>query len=378
MRKSTIPNKKHSLLDLSSSEFSIFSVSDLHLNNRRIGAKRLCHNFQRFLSDYEHLILAADVFLISGDFYDGLLFYPSEDTRHIHSVIIRILDLCVRGDVKLRVLNGTRTHDWGQCKDFLYIAEAFKGTVDVKYIDTLTIERIKGYSILYVPDELNTQSLVTYEQAKDLMASEALTQVDYVSLHGPFSYQLEFPGVDTHNETNWMALCRYLIIAGHIHVSVPYGNIVPNGSLDGLVFREDQNKGGWYFTKQGETIYKERLLNTHQVRFEIFTIPVDELLERTLKRLAKVIKGLPEESYISIRTHLTHPINPLLREIKQRHPRYHFYKETYGEVKPAVEVIEYTAIEITQKNLTEVYRAYLGEHRQRDVLVSMLETLVDD
>jgi hypothetical protein len=378
MKKSTIPNKKHLALDLSSSEFSIFSVSDLHLNNRRLGGKRLCHNFQRFLTDYEHLVLAADVFLISGDFYDGLLFYPSEDTRYIHSVIIRILDLCVRGNVKLRVLNGTRTHDWGQCKDFLYLAEAFKGNVDVKYIDALTIERINGYSILYVPDELNAKSLDTYEQAQALMQAESLTQVDYVSLHGPFRYQLDFPGVDTHNETDWMALCRYLIIAGHIHVSVPYGNIVPNGSLDGLVFGEDQNKGGWYFTKQGETIYKERLLNTHQVRFEIFSIPVEELLENALKRLKKVIKALPENSYISIRPHLSHPINPLLREIKQRYPRYHFYKETYGEVKHVVERVEYTAIEITQKNLPDVYRAYLGDHAQRDVLVGMLETLVND
>ena len=329
-----------------------------------------------FLKENKQKVLDADVFIIGGDFYDTILFHPSEDTKYITQVIVVILSMCLEGDTELHVLNGTRTHDWEQCKDFLYVAEAFKEKVKLTYIDELKIITVRGKTILYVPDEVNHESIKTYEQAKQLIIDTGLERVDYIVIHGGFTYQLDFPGVDAHDEKLWQDLVNYLIISGHIHVSIPNGKIVPNGSLDCLVFGESRDKGGWYFTQEGEVVYRERLLNKNAVHFEIFEVDEGEALEVVIDRLGELLKSLPKQSYISIRVPVGHPINNLLTDLKKRHPLFNFYKETTGVPDVEVEEVEYVTVEITEVNLPALFKDFTKDNpRQDKMLVSLKQIL---
>ena len=376
--KSTIPTVTNSTKDRCLSELSIFSISDLHLNNRRIGARRLCANVLNFLERYSEEIKFSDVFVIGGDFFDTLLFHPSEDTKYIYEVIFRILGMCAEHDVMLIVLNGTRTHDWDQCRDFIYLSTNYGDDLNIRYIEDMEILEIKGKQIMFVPDELHHNSKDTYDQAQEMIATRGLQQVDALVIHGGFSYQLDFPGVDAHDQHLWMGLVKYLIISGHIHVSIPYGTIVPNGSFDMLVFGEARDKGGWLFTFIGEVVAKQRLSNTDAIYFEIFNVDETESLEDVMGRLKTLLSELPDGSYISIRPPVGHPINHLMLEIKRSYPLQNFYKETYGTVVKEVEEITYDVIEIHEGNLVQVFTDFTeGEEHQSEMLEVLLEIMED-
>lgn len=376
--KSSIQTVTNSTKARCLSELSIFSISDLHLNNRRIGARRLCGNVMKFLDRYTEEVKFSDVFIIGGDFFDTLLFHPSEDTKYIYEVIFRILGMCAEHDVTLVVLNGTRSHDWGQCIDFVYLSEIYDDSLKLHYIEEMEILELKGKQIMFVPDELHHHSKDTYTQAKEMIAAAGLSQVDALVIHGGFSYQLDFPGVDAHDQHLWMGLVKYLIISGHIHVSIPYGIIVPNGSFDMLVFGEPRDKGGWLFTFTGEIVTKERLSNDDAVFFEIFNVTEEETVEEVLLRLKDLLSTLPDGSYISIRPPVGHAINHLMLEIKKSNPFQNFFKETYGVVVKEVVEITYDVIEIHQDNLLQVFTDFTEGEEYQSEMLEMLSGIMEE
>ena len=276
------------------------------------------------------------------------------------------------------MVNGTRTHDWDQCRDFIYLSAAFGDSIDIRYIEEIEIEIIKGKSIMYVPDEIHHESQKTYEEAKGMIEERGWTTVDVIMIHGGFTYQLDFPGVDAHDQHLWMALVKYLIISGHIHVSIPYGKIVPNGSFDSLVFGESRDKGGWLFCLAGEVAYKLRLPNNNAVHFDIFPVEEEDSVEDVLERLKTLLAERPDHSFVSIRVPVGHAINNLLPEIKRAYPFQNFYKETLGTIVQEVEEIVYETVEINEKNILEVFKDFTNDNDKQTEMVKLLESILEE
>lgn len=164
-------------------------MSDLHLGAKKNTAAEIIKNIKIEFPDNSETGL-LDIIFIAGDVFDGLLALPDEDVVVIDLLIAYMLNLCVKHNIILRILDGTKSHDWYQSERFISIAKLTQSSADVKYIKDLSIEYIEelGINVLYVPDEWDSSTDKTLEQVHSLLKAKGLTQVDYAVMHGMFDF----------------------------------------------------------------------------------------------------------------------------------------------------------------------------------------------
>lgn len=229
-------------------DLKIFFISDVHLFNRRTTITYMLKNLYKYAVN-ETIFKDIDMFVISGDLLDREL--PLGDTRvlEFQSFLIKLVNLCIEHNVKLRILEGTPSHDRRQPAQLNTILKAHpKGAkVDAKYVDTLSIERVPdwGLDIMYLPDEWHNDHDVIYEQVIELLHSKGLSQVDILVMHGMFDYQLpDGLNLPCHSTERYLALVKHYISIGHWHKASFLDKIFAQGSFDRISFNEEEMKGG--------------------------------------------------------------------------------------------------------------------------------------
>lgn len=299
-------------------------IGDVHLGHPLNKTKFITDNLLEFLQTY---IIDIDVLFIAGDWTDRLLNIASEYTPDIIYCINSIINLCKKYNVKLRILEGTPSHDWKQSILFPIINSVKNESIDLKYIDTLHIENISDFDInvLYVPDEWNRNSEDTYKEVLAIMKSKGLNTVDIAIMHGQFTYQL--PGVITpvsHNPDNYLNIVKYFINIAHVHTYTVYDRIIAQGSFDRVAHGEEKPKGGCLMTifKNGlmEHIFLE---NTKARKFVTINIK-DFTVEESLDKIDKKLNKLPDNSFIRIKAKKNNPLLKQIKELKLKHLMFHF------------------------------------------------------
>lgn len=225
-------------------ELRLAVFGDVHLGNRRTLAPDVIRGLDSFFPDnYETSML--DMIVIEGDLFDeGLTFY-SEFLGQIQNWMLRLLGICAKHKIALRVLEGTPSHDMHQSRQFEVLVAATGLDIDFKYVETLELEKHPKFgTILYVPDEWGSSHEDCYTQARNLLASHGLSKADYCIFHGAFEYQLPPSlGIPTHDSKAWMDLVVYALFAGHIHQYSKNGKIIATGSTDRFTQNDEKDKG---------------------------------------------------------------------------------------------------------------------------------------
>lgn len=286
---------------------SYLTISDIHLGNKRNKTYDICKNIDRFFDNYTNksIFTNLDIIFIGGDLFDKLLEFNSDDVYESISLLYRLMSFCSRNNIKLRILEGTPSHDWKQSKiaNILNINTFEK--LDYKYIDSLSIEYIKDLdiSVLYVPDEWTDSAAKTYEQVKVLLKNNSLNQVDLCMMHGLFNYQLkDMPNnIIKHDEDNYLSITKYYINIGHIHTFSFHDRILAQGSLDRIGHNEEEPKGGIVCNifKNGEMNFNF-IENKNAKIFKTIEFKNNDL-EKNKKKLKKLLIGLPLDSYVRIK-----------------------------------------------------------------------------
>lgn len=253
---------------ISNEDIVIDCLSDVHFFNKRTKPIRMLEAIRRLYPDNEETAKIS-ILAVTGDYFDHLvsfndpaIYYPMEAARHL-------LHLCKKNGIILRILEGTNFHDRKQNQLFDIINRLEGIGVDLKYVDTLSIEYIERYDInvLYLPDEWTTSAELTYRQAVDLIHSRGLEKVDVAFVHGGCTYQL--PGIASaslHDACKWSELVSLAVMAGHIHTHSRYLNWISVGSLERLGHGEEGLKGVLRMTyRNGKEIDYERRIN-HKAR----------------------------------------------------------------------------------------------------------------
>ena len=226
---------------------SMAVLSDVHLGHSRTPTKHIVNNLNAAFPDsYETAEL--DMIVIAGDLFDKAMCFSNVDITHIQLWAIRLLKLCAKYDITLRILEGTPLHDRNQSRHIITLNEGLNKKADVKYIPELSIERIDrlGISVLYVPDEWQVDPNHTWNDVKQALGNKSLTSVDIAVMHGMFEHQLP-PGVNlsTHIAKRYESVVNKYIFIGHVHHPSVKGKIVAPGSFDRLKHGEEEAKGHW-------------------------------------------------------------------------------------------------------------------------------------
>jgi len=341
------------------------SLSDIHLGHIKNKTIKIIEHLDRYFVDNLDVMSKLDILFLVGDIYDRLLSNAGDDDELVTAWLSRVAMFCKRYDIKLRVLEGTPSHDWRQAKIFNTTLAGLKTDIDFKYIDSLSIEHISdlGIDVLYVPDEWNHNAADTFAEVKELLKEKKLTKVDITMLHGQFHYQLPMITLDSsHNEEDYLSITRYFISAGHIHTHSVFKRIVAQGSFDRLSHNEEEKKGAVFFT-----IYKNRESTYKFIENKLATIFKSiKVSEKDLKnltdRLRNVLKNIPPDSHIRLIMDSNNSLRKSFHDIKDSFKQYHFIMKTIDPTvveenaisKNLLKSTKHTGIQITKRNIEEL------------------------
>lgn len=268
---------------------NIASVSDVHLGHPTTPTDFIIRNLHRYVFPDDKDTRDLDLIFIDGDFFDSLQDPASNNSIAIRQYVVSLLYFCKKHDIPLRILRGTKLHDWDQPYIFKEENDNHSIGCDLLYVDRIHIEYIERYGIhvLYVPDEANSTAAQTWEEVQELMKNLGITKVDYASMHGGFPHQL--PEIESikhilHNAEDYLSIVRHYIFIGHIHQHSVYDRIIANGSTDRLV-HGDEGAKGHVRVKQGRVKFIENIGAMRYKTLDVEDLSADMVIEHVIDYL---------------------------------------------------------------------------------------------
>ncbi len=341
----------------------IISLSDIHLGHNRTSTEFIIKNLDDCITN-SNTLSNVDLLILAGDIFDKGLAFASEDISKIIHWINRLMLLCNKHNVVLRILEGTPSHDRKQSKIFTDVNEILSNIneykLDFKYVDTLSIEHINefGINVLYIPDEWNTDSNTTLLEVKELLNSKQLNQVDYAIIHGCFEHQLpSHIGINIkHNNNEYNRIVKHLIFIGHIHQHSIKDKIISHGSFDRLSHGEEEKKGYIKVIIDKNNYHNVKFIENKKSK-KYITIKLDnDITDTIISNIDIIVSKLPSGSYIRLNMDRDDLNVQLLQVLEQRHPTINWSIQTnkQKEEQIVLEKKEYIPLIINRNNINQV------------------------
>lgn len=270
-------------------------ISDIHFG--ALDAKRLYTELEQFLEYLEDLIV-LDYVIIDGDFYHNKVSANSPHAFYSFLFFKRLIEIvCIKKGGKIRIVQGTKSHDLDQLK--LLEALNVDSTYDMKVIYSVESEYLfDDLKVLYIPEE--------YIEDKDEYYGEYFKDDDIYDLiffHGlvtdaAFYAKTQESGI-THKkapifDTNlFLTHCKGCIMSGHIHTPmVIKERFYYVGSYSCWIHGEEEDKG-FYLLNYSPVNYKyeaEFIVNKLRQKYLTMRIGKDNPIYKM--DMEKVIKTL--------------------------------------------------------------------------------------
>lgn len=245
--------------------------------------------------------LKFDVIFINGDIFHHKFMSNSDVVMYASMFIDQVVQLCRSKNATLVILHGTASHDANQLKLFYH----YIGTLDIRIVEHIQFEIIKGSRVLCIPEEYNMGS----EYYTNMLYN--MGSYDMAVLHGAVKGSIYGCNEENLNsnkapvfDINSFRNCNGPIICGHVHIAGCYQNhIYYSGSPLRWQFGEEEPKG---------FIICLHNLDTHQyyihleeiTSFRYDTINLDDMINNDPKDVINYITRLKEVEgidYIKIR-----------------------------------------------------------------------------
>jgi len=365
-------------------KINMFIISDIHLGHNINNATDMIQNLYLFLEKHEQHLNKTNVFIIPGDTYDRLLNANSKDYVEIIKFLTYLVKFCASKNIKLRILEGTPSHDMRQLKVLYTIIQDLNINVDFKYIDTLSIEHMDDLDIdiLYLPDEWKSNPKAIWEDIERVLKEHNKKKVDIVVMHGGFKYQIPMLAEHMHDENLFVNLTYGgPVISGHIHNRSAYKNIIIPGSFDRLTFNdEDEEKGGLLiiYDKKEKTFNFKYLNNKYALLFKTF-----DLRKTTLKNVIKKLKNIKQnKAHIRFIVKKEENLIDSLLDIEAMFPKFRFIIKT---VKNDNDVINDNILEAVDNNLNkkltpDIIKTYIknkvSDSKKLNLIIDEFETIL--
>lgn len=298
-------------------------ASDIHIGHKNTPTTHIVKNLIRYICTEDNKDL--DVIFIAGDMFDRLLDLNTESVHgclHFFNTIIRY---CFNNNIKLRVLEGTPSHDWQQSRTLVKINDLKNNKCDLKYFTVLDIEYMEDLKlhVLYVPDEWASDHSTLEKEIAAKLHEHNITKVDIAILHGQFEYQVlgkPYKGF-FFREDYFLNLVKGYIHVGHYHTHSVYDRIVAQGSFDRLVHGEEGDKG-YVKVQLGDKANFTFVVNHNAYIYKTIKITT----KTTLDSLDKAIHKLPTHSHVRLSMDVTSEFNHGFDELKVRYCDYNLKK----------------------------------------------------
>lgn len=364
---------------------NIASMSDLHFGHSRTPSSYLSRNLMSAFPDNAETA-ALDIIIIAGDFFDDLLMLNDPDTIVADMFITYLLRICKKYNILLFVLEGTSSHDWKQSKRFVTINEIAEINAPLYYIDKLCIEYFPQFDIqvLFVPDDLPGGPEKTLQDARDMMRVKGLEQVDFAVMHGQFKFQLpSHVNAPKHDEDAYLAMVKELILIGHDHTHKQLDRIYVHGSFDRLGHGYESPKGHIRAYKRGSQDWDVVFVENKNAMIYL-TVDCQGLdIDATLTKIRKVVKDIPDDSYVRVRADADNPIFTSMNTLILEFPLIGWTKDPkQNKEEETISLAEaddlYVPIAITRDNLAPLLLERLATRGASGAVMDKAQDLLEE
>jgi len=189
-----------------------------------------------------------DYVIVAGDLFDRIMKLTEMGSIFALNFINHLVELAIQYDFVVRILKGTKTHDYNQLNNFKSL-EA-KHFPRFRVIETVEEEEIfENVTFLYVPEEYMDNPTEYYSKYFDLEEGVAY---DMMFFHGTFDFVGFIPDVESERHIKHAPvfsgekiskIVYGKAIGGHIHNRMIWKNIEYTGSFDRFSFGDTKPKG---------------------------------------------------------------------------------------------------------------------------------------
>lgn len=276
-------------------KFVCVHIGDIHWGamDPKILFKELKEIFVSYIQKHNKEI---DMITFCGDYWDSKI--PLTDQVSITGIKFfnLICQYCNSHDIDLRVIKGTKTHDFNQLDNFKYLEKQYS---NLKIINTVSEEDYQGVKILYVPEEYMNDQVSYYEEYKnkkyDMMIGHGTWDV-FAFDNQIIESERYIKGSPVFNYKEWENVIKYKIVFGHIHAHNIHKKLEYTGSFSRWIFGEEKPKG-FLVTKldlENERIETEFIENTLAQKYDTINmsdiLEDDDNIEDVVKRISKLTK----------------------------------------------------------------------------------------
>ena len=237
-------------------KLNIATVSDVHFFHPRVLTIHIIDSFARMFPDND-VTGELDMIIVAGDLFDRIRTLENDEVYDVFNFFAGFLEMCKRRNIKLRILEGTPSHDRTQSRFVRAINRSLgENKADVRYFDSLCIdyEEEYGINILYIPDEWHHDHDVIWDQVQEQLRLKQIDHVEIGVMHGMFEHQIP-PGVpvQAHKADRYMSVVSWFVTIGHVHTMSILDRIYAQGSLERLSQNEEGAKGIFKFSVDMDT-----------------------------------------------------------------------------------------------------------------------------
>ena len=191
-----------------------------------------------------------DLIVIAGDLFDRVIRMNEYSAKLVMDFVGDLCEFCHENSIQLRILKGTKTHDFNQLQVFHNLRMKYSNFEIVNNVgkeDLVVSSLKKPIKILYLPEEYPDNFNKYYgdylEDTYDIIFGHGM--IDFVAYTGDESDSERF----VRNAPVWksetlMNICNGPIIFGHIHDMKEYKDkIYYCGSYSRYSFADQEDKG---------------------------------------------------------------------------------------------------------------------------------------
>jgi len=212
-----------------------------------------------------------------------------------------LLNQAIKYNFKIRILKGTKTHDFNQLDIFKELEKKYSPMFRI--IETVEEEMLlDNFDVLYLPEEYVEDSDEYYSKYFDLPED---TKYDLILFHGTMSFVSYVPNIEseravknatTFNAKKIASLVYSKAIGGHIHTHETYKNKIEyTTSFDRFCFGEEKPKGFIEYFYNPETLDYHTNFIENEDAPKYVTIDLNDIAGETLEEKMKIINQLKKE-----------------------------------------------------------------------------------
>jgi DNA repair exonuclease SbcCD nuclease subunit len=272
-------------------------LSDLHIGHNLNNFDVLLQGFNKFvvpeLSD-------TQIVFITGDYFHTSLTLNNVEAQQAFFFLSKLMELADIHKFKIRILQGTYSHDRDQVKRLLPLLTGWNA--DIQYIDKCYIENLYGSTFLYLPDNpvyQNMEELLIQLQHYKVSVDHP---VDFIMSHGLYDFYKYQGNLPCYNLEFLSSIVKHWICSGHIHTHRIYGKYISIGSFTRFRHGEEEDKGYVILQNVDNSWVPTFVVNECTIKFLTFALDnlTSNKLVESYKKLLQRYFTETEEAHVRI------------------------------------------------------------------------------